>query len=379
MKFSDLLNLTPEPQTLEELHEKAQNIAVLASRTTSALTSEYKADADALLEERTNTATATLSAACDGANEDIGNVLQDGLSGTANAYDDALQALYDKEGESQTRQGAERDSCLAQMLEARDIPPQPLAVLREALEFNPLSSAFSPAPNALPFKFRVCTRGNEAYGAENAVSTLAETPENFYALLTGAADYTYHSDFEPDAARFLQGEAGSFVYTKESVGYHSFTTFSQRGTGYDYTSVYNYPITPMAAIGAFMLINPSDADVAFDLPFALSSHKFAKVYVNTSGTWTTLYSTTSRLESISQTVSVAVPAQQTVTVLLVGTPYIYRYLSRTEVVPSTSERGDPTYYTYYYVQTCQFTQLAIYNLRNILASTGLQWGVLNAA
>jgi hypothetical protein len=165
----------------------------------------------------------------------------------------------------------------------------------------------------------------------------------------GFADDEYHSDFEPMQNTFLQGAAGNFVCNKMLAapsGYNSAT-----GTA------------PMSAVGAFSFANTTDQDIERSIKFGLSSYNFAAVFLKTDE-WTPLFQSTSNLNHTSvMSADFIVPVHQTATILIISTPYYYRY--------SYSNRDGTTYQSH----LVQFLQWDLFNVREMLGND-LIWRAL---
>jgi hypothetical protein len=158
--------------------------------------------------------------------------------------------------------------------------------------------------------------------------------------LTGEADDEYHSDFEPVQKPFLQGAAGNFVCNKmfaELYGYNGATSAA-----------------PMAAVGAFSFKNTTDQDAERSIKFGLSSYNFAAVFLKLNE-WTPLFQASSNLShSEIMTADFTVPAHQTAVILLVSTPYYYRF--------GTLRAGNLQSHI------VQFLQMNVFNVREMLGN-----------
>jgi hypothetical protein len=346
VKFADLLNFQKTPQTLEELHAKATAYAALNPRLRTEFLEECEIDAKELIQLQ---------------NQDSENHLQytynicvDRLSILkTNSCSDIFDLQVDHENTLQVK----KSKCLQQHVSCKNdalsdfasatIIPDRLVSLQHVNQFDSLKHTLTPySDTTLPFRFRILSRANEAYGANNWTTKLANTPENFYDLLMGFADDEYHSDFEPIQNTFLQGASGNFVCNKMLAapsGYNSATGAA-----------------PMAAVGAFSFANTTDQDIERSIKFGLSSYNFAAVFLKTDE-WTPLFQSTSNLNHTSvMSADFIIPANQIATILLISTPYYYRY--------SYTGRDGTTYQSH----LVQFLQWNLFGVREMLGNE-LTW------
>jgi hypothetical protein len=366
VKFTDFLKF--KNQTLDELHAKAVSYARLTPRLQTDSTEVFEEVRDAINNEAGKSLisinTEYTSIAID-VNQVITNCdldIKDTQIKIKEAYtnkkDEGIKRNIIKKNEAKTI----LDNEVA--ISKANNPSALLDPLQSANQFHPLSLAFKNYTLAsLPFRFRVCSRKNEAYGQNNWATELEDSPQNFHDLLLGTTADEYQSDLEPDNIRFLQGD-GTFAYTNLLTGYNTTTQISST-SGYNRTNIYNYPIKPLLAIGAFILENETPESKVFNLPCALSCHNYAAVFIKIDDIWTPLYLSTTRTASIDQVVEVTIPANKSATIIIVSTPYLYRYES------GTSTSGS-YYYVNYTPHTHQFLQWGVFNIRALL-NDGLKW------
>jgi hypothetical protein len=342
VKFTDLLQFQKTPQTLEELHAKATAYAALTPRLRTEFLEECEVDAKKLIQSQSQTSKSNL--------QDTYNIGVDKLdiqktTACSDIFDVQINCennLQIKKSKGLQRQTADKNDALSDFADATIIPDR-LASLQHVNQFDSLKHTLTPYPEtALPFRFRILSRANETYGTNNWATKLANTPENFYDLLMGSADDEYHSDFEPVQNAFLQGAAGEFVCNKMLAALYGYNS----ATG----------AAPMAAVGAFSFENTTGQDFEKSIKFGLSSYNFAAVFLKTDE-WTPLFQATGTTTHTSvMSADFVVPANQTATILLVSTPYYYRY--------SYSSRGDTVVQSH----IVQFLQWDLFNVREMLSS-----------
>jgi hypothetical protein len=339
------------PQSLEELQAKAAAYAALTPRLRTAFLKECEVEARECIQNTKQEANEVLQYTLS-TNVNALNTQQENThSDIQNAQQNRANILNTKKASGLQRQASSKNDFLSDFIKAKTIPDK-LAPLKNLNQFDSLKHVFRAQPEtALPFKFRILSRANEIYGANNWSTRLANTPENFYDLLMGSADDEYHSDFEPVQNTFLQGAAGNFVCDKMFAvpdGYNQATGSA-----------------PMAAVGAFAFENITDQNIERSIKFGLSSYNFAAVYLKIDE-WTPLFQSTSNISHDSvRTADFVVPAHQTATILLVSTPYHYLY---------SSSRGRDTTTTYQ-SHLVQFLQWDLFGVREMLGSD-LIWAQL---
>jgi hypothetical protein len=341
VKFADLLQFQKMPQTLEELHAKATAYAALNPRLRTEFLEECEIDAKECIRNKSKDANENLQYTYNIGADELSAKKTNACSDIFNMQVNCENTLQIKKSGGLSRQTFDKNNALSDFVNAATIPDR-LAQIQSTNQFDSLKRALTPYPEtALPFRFRILSRANESYGTNNWTTKLANTPENFYDLLMGTADDEYHSDFEPIQNTFLQGTAGNFVCNKMLAapsGYNSAT-----GTA------------PMAAVGAFSFVNITNQDVERSIKFGLSSYNFAAVFLKTDE-WTPLFQATgTTTHSSVMSADFVVPAGQPATLLLVSTPYYYRY--------SYSGRDIPTTYQSHIVQ---FLQWDLFNMREML-------------
>jgi hypothetical protein len=347
MKFAALLSFQKPPQSLEELHAKVTAIAALTPRSRTDFLEECEAEAKELISWQNQTSNEYL---CDSYNICVNSIAT--LRSTSCIDILNVQGIYEnilisKKNNDLQQQVNSKNDALFNFAEATKLSDV-LAPLQSATQYDSLAEALATRPKtALPLRFRILSRANESYGANNWTTKLSNTAANFYDLLMGTAADEYHSDFEPTQTPFLQGAAGNFVCNKmfaELYGYNGATSTA-----------------PMAAVGAFALENTTNEDQSRSIKFGLSSYNFAAVFLKAQllgvDDWTHLFQTTSNLNHTSvMTADFVVPANQTATILLVSTPYYYRYYSGSA----------------YNSHVVQFLQWNLFNVREMLGNE-LAW------
>jgi hypothetical protein len=346
MKFANLRTFQKPPQGLEDLHAKATAYAALTPRLRTAFLEECEVEAKECIQNTNQEASEALQYAC---NTNIGvlNTRQENTySNILTSQQNRANILNTKKSSGLQRQSFNKNNALSEFVNAKKIPDK-LAPLKNLNQFDSLKHVFLTQPEtALPFKFRILSRANEIYGANNWGTRLANTAENFYDLLMGTVEDEYHSDLEPVQNTFLQGATGNFICNKMFAvpdGYNHATGSA-----------------PMAAIGAFTFENITDQDIERSINFGLSSYNFAAVYLKTDE-WTPLFQSTSNISHDSaRTADFVVPAHQTATLLLVSTPYYYLY--------SLRGRDGTTYQSH----LVQFLQWNLFGVREMLG-TELRW------
>jgi hypothetical protein len=350
MKFADLLSFQKHSQGLDELHAKLTALAALNPRSRTEFLEGCEVEAKDLIAARSHDSDDYLTDTYNICVEQI-NALKSqsctDIIGVQNSYENILNL---KRADGLQRHAADKNNALHDFTNAITVPDV-LSLLRSANQYDSLVDALLPRhQSSLSFRFRILSRKNESYGANNWATLLSNTAENFYDLLMGAADDEYHSDLELVQNCFLQGTNGNFVCNK---------MFSAPA-GYNYAT----GTAPMAAVGAFSLENVTDQDVEKSLKFGLSSYNFAAVFLKLDE-WTPLFQTASNLHHSSvMSADFIVPANQTATILLVSTPYYYRYSV------TTGGRGDPVVTTYN-SHLAQFLQWNIFGIREMLGDTVL--------
>ncbi|GHS94467.1 hypothetical protein AGMMS49949_08330 [Alphaproteobacteria bacterium] len=338
MKFSDLLHMQHPMPSLEDLHATALSWAALNPRSRTECVETCESEAKIFLHNQMQESTAFLQNTSETHETALNAQKNQACVSLFEAQGDAQNTLQIKKSQSFQRRKTTKAAALEDFIEKAQIPPV-LEALQDINQYAPITQAlWSRPPTSLPFSFRILSRANELYGLNNWSTKLSPEAENFYALLTGNAEDVYHSDFEPAHNPFLQGETGSFVcptLLSPPYGYNGAT-----GTA------------PMAACGAFSLKNTTSEDQSRSFYFALSSYNFAAVFLKTDA-WTTLFQTTSNLiHSNVMSADFTIPAAQTATILLVSTPYYYRYSTNAYIV--------------------QFLQWGLFNVRSLLTD-GLEW------
>jgi hypothetical protein len=351
MKFANLMSFQKPPQGLEDLHAKATTYAALTPRLRTVFLEECEIEAKECIQNTKQDANKVLQYTC---NINIGTLniqRENTYSAILTLQQNRTNILNAKKSSGLQRQASSKNDSLSDFVKAKTIPDK-LAPLKNLNQFDSLKHVFLTQPEtALPFKFRILSRANEIYGANNWGTRLANTPENFYDLLMGSADDEYHSDLEPVQNTFLQGAAGNFVCNK----------IFAVPDGYSYAT----GSAPMAAVGAFAFENITDQDIEKSIKFGLSSYNFAAVYLKTNE-WTPLFQSTSNINHDSvRTADFVLPAHQTATILLVATPYHYLY-------SSSRGRDAPTTYQSHLVQ---FLQWDLFGVREMLGSD-LVWAQL---
>jgi hypothetical protein len=318
VKFADLLQFQKPPQNLKELHAKATAYAALTPRLRTEFLEECEVDAKEIIQLQSQTFESNLQNTY---NIGVNSVIFKKMNTCSDIFEaqiDCENILTTKKSSGVQKQSFNKNNALSDFANATIIPDK-LTPLQNVNQFDSLKQILTPhSKTALPFRFRILSRANEAYGANNWSTKLANTSENFYDLLMGTTEDEYHSDFEPVQNTFLQGTAGNFICTKifaAPSGYNIAT-----GTA------------PMAAVGAFSFKNITDQDVERSLKFGLSTYNFAAVFLKTDE-WTPLFQSTSNLyHSSVMSSDFVVPANQTATILLVSTPYYYKYSTNSHIV-----------------------------------------------
>jgi hypothetical protein len=351
MKFAHLMTFQKPPQGLEDLHAKATAYAALTPRLRTAFLEECEFEARGCIQNTNQEANEVLQYIRDTNIGALNTQRENTYSNILTSQQNRTNILNAKKSSGLQRQASSKNDSLSDFVNAKKIPDK-LAPLKNLNQFDSLKHVFLTQPEtALPFKFRILSRANEIYGANNWSTRLANTPENFYDLLMGSADDEYHSDFEPVQNTFLQGTAGNFVCDKMFAV----------PDGYNYAT----GSAPMAAVGAFAFENITDQDIEKSINFGLSSYNFAAVFLKTEE-WTPLFQSTSNISHESvRTADFVVPAHQAATLLLVSTPYHYLY---------SSSRGRDTTTTYQ-SHLVQFLQWDLFGVREMLGSD-LIWAQL---
>jgi hypothetical protein len=348
MKFADLLSFQKPTQNLEELHAKLDAVAALNPRSRTEFLEGCEIDAKDLIAARSNDSGYYLTDTYNICVEQINALKSQSCTDILDVQNSYENILNSKRADGLQRHAADKNNALTDFTNAITIPDV-FAPLQSTNQYDSLADAFLPRPQtSLPFRFRILSRKNEAYGANNWATLLSNTAENFYDLLLGTADDEYHSDLEPVQNCFLQGMPGNFVCNKmfsELYGYNNAT-----GTA------------PMAAVGAFSIENTTNEEVSKSIKFGLSSYNFAAVYLKTDE-WTPLFQATGNtIHSSVMSADFIIPANQTATILLVSTPYYYRYYY-------SGGRDSSPYYNSHLVQ---FLQWNVFCVREML-SDGIMW------
>jgi hypothetical protein len=348
VKFADLLQFQKTPQSLEELHAKATAYAALKPRLRSEFLEECEFETKELLLNKVQDANENLQHTHNIGVDELNAQKVDACTDIFSTQLDSENTLQIKKSKGLHRQFFSKNNALSDFAKTATI--NRLEPLQSANQFDSLIDALGPHPQtALPLKFRILSRANEIYDANNWATKLDDTPENFFELLMGTAADEYHSDLEPVQNCFLQGATGDFVCNKIFAapdGYNGAT-----GTA------------PMCAVGAFALKNTTAEDLPRSISFGLSSYKFSTVYLKTD-VWTPLFQSTSNIHrTATMTADFVVPANQTATILLVSTPYHYLHSTR---------GGDGTIYQSHLVQ---FLQWNLFGVREMLGDD-LVWAQL---
>jgi hypothetical protein len=342
VKFADLLQFQKMPQTLEELHAKATAYAALNPRLRTEFLNECEVDAKECIRNKSQSSESNLQYTYNIDVDSLNFQKTIACSDIFNAQVNCENTLQIKKSGGLSRQTFDKNEALSDFANAATIPNRRVQ-LQSTNQFDSLKRALTPYPEtALPFRFRILSRANETYGTNNWTTKLANTPENFYDLLIGTTDDEYHSDFEPVQNTFLQGAAGNFVCNKmlaAPYGYNSAT-----GTA------------PMAAVGAFSFENITNQDVERSIKFGLSSYNFAAVFLKTDECTPLFQATGTTTHTSVMSADFVVPAGQTAIILLVSTPYYYRY--------SYSGRDGTTYQSH----LMQFLQWDLFNVREMLGN-----------
>jgi hypothetical protein len=316
MKFADLLQFQKPPQTLEELHAKVTAIAALTPRSRTEFLEACENEAKNLIAGLSQSSDDDIHYIYSVCNGELTELEKQVCQSILNLQNDFQNELQNKKSDGKQRQANNKNGALSDFVDATATPDM-LAPLQSINQYNSIANAIKQSrhqPTSMPFRFRILSRANEIYGANDWTTNLTNTAENFYDLLTGAADDAYHSDFEPVQECFLQGAAGNFVCNKMLTELHGYS--NANGTA------------PMAAVGAFSLENSTSENQSRSISFGLSSYNFASVFLKVEE-WTPLFQTTSNLHHSSvMTADFVIPANQTATILLSSTPYYYWYSGR---------------------------------------------------
>jgi hypothetical protein len=340
VKFADLLQFQKPPQNLEDLHEKATAYAALTPRLRTEFLEECEIEAKNFIEDENNKTKNTLHNA---SNANIDDLNSQKINACTDIFEEQVEgenALEIKKSGGLQRQVGAKNFVLENFEKTAAIPDV-LTPIQSANQVESLKCELAPYPQtALPLRFRILSRANENYGANNWTENLENTAENFYDLLTGNAEYTYHSDLEPAQTLFLQGAAGNFICNKMFSAPHGYS--NAIGTA------------PMAAVCAFSFKNITEVEQMKSISFALSSYNFAGVFLKTE-TWTPLFQATGNgIHDEIMTADFIVPANQTATILLVSTPYYYRF--------GTLRAGNLQSHI------VQFLQMNVFNVREMLGN-----------
>jgi hypothetical protein len=343
VKFADLLQFQRPTQSLEELHANVMAIANLNPRSRTEFVEECEMDAKDLITKENQESNEYLSHTYNICNDAIISLKTQSCADILMAQNNHENALLAKKLNGLEEHTNNKNGALVELIAAMPLPDvmEPLRLINQ---YDSLQDVLKPfLKTALPFRFRLLSRANEIYGANNWETNLENIAENFYDLLTGAADDAYHADFEPVQDLFFQGVDGNFCCNKML------------------SSPYNYSggtsTAPMAAVGTFSLKNITAEDQPRSINFALSSYNFAAVFIKIDE-WTPLFQATNNTyHSTVMTADFVVPAYQTATILLVSTPYYYRY-----------SNGRGTYNSH----LVQFLQWQIFGVRAMLGDE-LEW------
>jgi hypothetical protein len=297
---------------LEELHAKATAYAALTPRLRTEFLEECEVDAKELFLNKAQDANTNLQHTYNIGVDKLNSQKVDACADIFDMQINCENTFQIKKSKGLHRQVFSKNNALSNFIDTAIIPNM-LAQLQSTTQFDSLIDVLGPHPKAsLPLRFRILSRANEIYGGNNWTTKLEDTPENFYDLLMGTAANEYHSDVEPVQHCFLQGATGDFICNK------------MLAAPYDYTAATS--TAPMCAVGAFALKNTTDQDIERSINFGLSSYNFSAVYLKIDE-WTPLFQSTSNLHHTDiMSADFVVPANQTATILLISTPYYYRYL-----------------------------------------------------
>jgi hypothetical protein len=316
MKFADLLSLQKPPQN--QIIGRATAIAALNPRSRMDFSEECELDAKDLISKQSVNSTKNLQNVY---NIYINKINTQKTQTCIDVFETSIEhcnALQIKKSKGLHKQKNSQNKALEKLISTKlsvvSDASDSLLPLKATNQFESLTDVIRGAPKtALPFRFRILTRANYAYGENNWSEALPNdwvpnTAENFYDLLIGNAPDTYHSDFEPVQTQFLQGSTGSFLRTQ-------------------LFSIPTPPTIPMAAVGAFSLKNISTQVQVGSIQFDLSCGNFSAVFLKIDA-WTQLFQTTTNSPTQLlgntgiQTATFTVPAGQMATIMLVSTPYL---------------------------------------------------------
>jgi hypothetical protein len=336
--FADLLSFQKPPQSLEELHAKITAVAALTPSSRTDFLEECEAKAKELIKGLSQNSENDVQDTYNMYSDEITTLKTQLHTSISNVQNNSLNTLQARQTSGLQQQNNGKDGALSDFTDAMAIPDV-LTPLKSATQYDSLTDAVATIPKAaLPLRFRILSRANEIYGANNWGTVLPNTAENFYDLLIGTADDVYHSDFEPVQDCFLQGATGDFVCNRMCTELYDYS--NANGTA------------PMAAVGAFAVENTTNEDQSRSINFGLSSYNFASVFLKTD-VWTPLFQATSNTyHSSVMTADFVIPANQTATILLVSTPYYYWY---------SGSRSSPAQ-----THLLQFLQWNIFGIREML-------------
>lgn len=175
---------------------------------------------------------------------------------------------------------------------------------------------------ALPFVFGILSRKTDYYGLGGVTTELGkwtqEGANTMMGLLCGCHTYSieYIAFFRPPQLCFLQGTNGVFMHKHLNTVY---------GTS---TQQHQYP---HACLGVVFVKNPTDADITKTLSFGgscgwSSGYEGMSCFLGKPGEegleWTNLYAHSTSTAYQSSSVSVTIPAQTTVALLLYTSAYL---------------------------------------------------------
>lgn len=346
MRFDDLLKL----QT-DGLRSQAVGRRALAPRSRTDPMLEVAQEAEVCFEDQVENVRQRLQREEGHSLDAITDVYEACSQEVLHSKEDSLSALEAKHADGESRQAAFQKDQLKQLENTASTSSD--ALFAQLHEVNQLDSIYSGIlneqrhrPGSIPVLFRILSRKNEKYGANDWSTTLPNTPDAFYSLLMGTADDSYQSDHVPCMQAFAQGEDGAFSFTQCQTNLYDNSHAS--GT------------TPCAAVAAVTFQNQTDATQTCPIGFALSSRNFAGLYLKLDD-WEPLFQSTSSATTASETAVLTIPPHRNAVLMAVATPYYYRYSYK------TYDRDTKETTTHYSAFVEQFIQLGLFHLKEVAA------------